>query len=223
MLRVHPHRACARTKRRSVGWQRCASVRGRYSRAFAVRCKIAPPQLSPSRSARIAPGDPSILCPVGGVQRQAARAEPPRPRAPRARTSAGRSQRRLPGARRAAPGRALPRRSTRTCGLGCPGLRFLHGEIGVPALRHRAQLAVQRLDARLEQSSGACAGPLHGLLLAEAFADNLMDSGFHGARGDRFTIAPPLAVIRNEVAVALDIRADFLHLSIPKTRKYEHS
>ena len=53
--------------------------------------------------------------------------------------------------------------------------------------------------------------PSHLLLLYEPFADDLIDCRFHEASADSFTVAVTLAVIRNEAAIALNVRGEFLN------------
>jgi hypothetical protein len=47
--------------------------------------------------------------------------------------------------------------------------------IGIPALEHRTQLAIERFDARLQQEMCPAFRPLHLLFLTEPFADHLVD------------------------------------------------
>src|SRR5574341_1792602 len=68
------------------------------------------------------------------------------------------------------PQRSLAtRRAWRCWGLRCVR-HLLDLHIGIPALEHSAQFAVEGLDARLEQQMCAAFRPLHLLLLAEALA-----------------------------------------------------
>src|SRR6267142_3110041 len=66
-----------------------------------------------------------------------------------------------------------PQRARRCWGSG--RLRQLLGlYIGIPALEHSAQFAVERLDACLQQQMCAPFAPLHLLFFAEAFAHDLV-------------------------------------------------
>src|SRR5438445_7635030 len=53
--------------------------------------------------------------------------------------------------------------------------------------------------------------PLHLLLLTEPFAHHLIHRGLHEPCGDGLTMTIPLAVIRDEVTIIHDIRAELFH------------
>ena len=53
--------------------------------------------------------------------------------------------------------------------------------------------------------------PLHLLPLTEPFAHYLIHRGLHKTCGDGLTMTIPLAVIRDEVTIIHDIRAELFH------------
>ena len=96
--------------------------------------------------------------------------------------------------------------------LGIRPLRqLLDLHIGIPSLEHGAQFAVEGLDARLQQQMRPALAPLHLLLLAEPFAHDLVHRRLHETRGNGLTVAIPLAIIRDQVAVVHDIGAKLFH------------
>ncbi len=83
--------------------------------------------------------------------------------------------------------------------------------IGIPALKHSAQCAVERLGACLQQQMRAPFAPLHLPFFAEAFAHDLVHHRLHKACRNRLAVAIPHAVIRDQVAVVHDIRAELFY------------
>jgi hypothetical protein len=79
--------------------------------------------------------------------------------------------------------------------------------IRIPALEDGTQLPVERLHARLQQQMCTGFGPLHLLFFTEAFAHHLIHRGLHKTCRDRLSIVIPLPVIRYQVPVVPDIRA----------------
>src|SRR5882724_3663427 len=50
-------------------------------------------------------------------------------------------------------------------------------------------------------------GPLHLLFLAESFAHHFVHCRLHEACRDRLTMAIPLAIVRDQMRIVLDVRA----------------
>jgi hypothetical protein len=54
-------------------------------------------------------------------------------------------------------------------------------------------------------------GPLHLLFLAESFAHHFVHGRLHEARRNRLTMAIPLAIVRDQMRIVLDVRPELLH------------
>ena len=73
------------------------------------------------------------------------------------------------------------------------------------------QFVVQGFDARLQQQMRPRLAPLHLLAFAKPFAHHLIHGRLHEPRGNRLAVAIPLAIVRDQVAVVPNIRAEFCH------------
>src|SRR5262249_11078328 len=86
-------------------------------------------------------------------------------------------------------------------------LVYLKVHVWIPALEDGTQLPVEGLHTRLQQQMRPFFGPLHLLFFTEAFAHHLIHRGLHKTCRDRLSIVIPLPVIRDQVSVVPDIRA----------------
>jgi hypothetical protein len=65
-------------------------------------------------------------------------------------------------------------------------------------------------DPNLQQQMRTSFGPFHLLPVAEALARYLVDHRLHEARRDRLAVTPPLTIVRNEGAIPVNLRVEFL-------------
>ena len=78
-------------------------------------------------------------------------------------------------------------------------------------LKHGTQFMVQRFHPGLEQQMRATFAPLHLLFFAKSFTHYLVHRGLHETCGNCLTVAISLAIIRDQVAIVLDIGAKLFH------------
>ena len=79
---------------------------------------------------------------------------------------------------------------------------------GYQRLNTEAHSRFQRLHPSLKQQVRTAFRPLHLLPFTEPFAHHLVHDRFHETRRDYFTVAIPLAVVRDEVSIVPDVRAE---------------
>ena len=70
---------------------------------------------------------------------------------------------------------------------------------------------VEHTSTGLQQQMRPPADPLQLLLLRKALAHHHVDGGLDKPRRNRFTIPPPLTIVRDETTIIFDVGAERCH------------